>query len=246
MVRVPWICAPLHTYKVRDKNWCGFSRSSKSRPSQWRKRWVGGRGDQRKPQQEPLHTFRAEMEIRWERARDGRSRTPVPGAASGSRWTSPHQFRWWERDRGEKQDTCSQVLHLASRWTSHLMMWNFRSWGKSSTCEVIRQDQIIRGNGFVEKRGTQWVLVAEFFQLRVGRKESRQIFFKWDHQKGRGEAKKDKGGNTSKGFQEKVGGSQGRCWAWSKGTEQRSLDLVRKTPQEIQFQLSGNFCWLQG
>ena len=31
----------------------------------------------------------------------------------------------------------------------------FRSWGKSSTCEVIRQDQIIRGNGFVEKRGTQ-------------------------------------------------------------------------------------------
>lgn len=32
----------------------------------------------------------------------------------------------------------------------------FRWWGKSSTCEVIRQDQIIQGNGFVKKkRGTQ-------------------------------------------------------------------------------------------
>ena len=28
----------------------------------------------------------------------------------------------------------------------------FRWWGKSSTCEVIRQDQIIQGNGFVEKK----------------------------------------------------------------------------------------------
>lgn len=65
------------------------------------------------------------------------------GAArsSGQRWRSGEKGA----ETGEA-DTCSQMLHLDDV--------KFR-WRKSSTCEVIRQDQIIQGNGFVEKRGTQ-------------------------------------------------------------------------------------------
>ena len=100
----------------------------------------------------PPHIQGQRQEPTWVLKEQQKPSKPVEGGVArvsqrrSLRRCSGQRWRYGEKG-AERRDTCSQELHLDDV--------KFRRWRKSSTCEVIRQDQIIQGNGFVEKRGRQ-------------------------------------------------------------------------------------------